>query len=206
MLSNFRPKPPAEDKAAHLTERYFDVLRPLGINGGERSVSLTPRGADLAFVDEKYYSTLRRPPVGLFPGAGHPDRCWPLEKFAELSHQIAGMGMSPVVFLGPEEAGMRDEAAKTFHHDATIVDGLSIPQFIAAASRLASFVTNDTGPMHLAACSGTPILLLLDGKAPDTYLPMTKKLAVVRGENIRDIAVTQVEKALDDLLSAEHIW
>jgi ADP-heptose:LPS heptosyltransferase len=202
VLSNYRPKPPKEDKAKHLTDRYFDVLRPLGISGGERAITLTPRAADLEFVDDKFFSTLLPPLIGLFPGAGHPNRCWPLEKFAELSHEVVKDGMSPVAFLGPEEKGMRDRVSATFSAATTIVDGLSIPQFIAAASRLEAFVTNDTGPMHLAACSGTPILLLLDGKAPDTYLPLTKDLSVIRGENIRDITVDKVEQTLASLLNS----
>jgi ADP-heptose:LPS heptosyltransferase len=205
ILSNFRPRPPHEDKAAHLTERYFDVLRPLGVNRGERAITLSPRDADLAIVDERFFSTINRPLVGLFPGAGHPDRCWPLDKFAALADQIAQKGMSPVVILGPEEAAMRDQVVETFPADAAIVDGLSIPQFIAAASRLTAFVTNDTGPMHLAACAGTPVLLLLDGKAPDTYLPMTKKLAVIRGENINDISVGEVKEVLAKLLSTVDV-
>jgi ADP-heptose:LPS heptosyltransferase len=205
VLSNFRPRPPKEDKAKHLTDRYFDVLRPLGINGGERAVTLTPRESDLAFVDEKFYSHLARPAIGLFPGAGHPSRCWPLEKFVALAGLIANNDNSPVVFLGPEEQGMREQVAALFPAGTTIIDGLNIPQFIAAASRLDAFVTNDTGPMHLAACSGTPILLLLGGKAPDTSLPLPKDLIVIRGENIRNITVDEAEQSLARLLSATDV-
>jgi ADP-heptose:LPS heptosyltransferase len=201
VLSNFRPKPPKEDKSKHLTDRYFDVLRPLGIEGGETTFTLTPSADDLDLVNDKFFKTLSGRVIGLFPGAGHSSRCWPLEKFSELAGRIANEESSPVVFLGPEEMGMRDQVTELFPSATTIIDGLTIPQFIAAASRLDAFVTNDTGPMHLASCSGTPILLLLDGKAPDTYLPLTERLVKVRGDSISEITVDDVELALTSLLN-----
>ncbi|MEO6656523.1 MAG: glycosyltransferase family 9 protein, partial [Pyrinomonadaceae bacterium] len=105
------------------------------------------------------------------------------------------------VFLGPEEAGLREQVAALFPAATVIIDGLSIPQFIAAASRLAAFVTNDTGPMHLAACAEAPILLLIDERAPTTYLPLTEKIEIVRNQTIDRITVDNVYRAAKLLLT-----
>lgn len=194
-LSNFDPPPPKEDKSKHLTDRYFDVLRPLGIEASERTFRLSAPPEDVRYVDERFFGGRSRPTVGLFPGAGHPSRCWQLDRFAEVAARLEKDGYRPVVFLGPEETELRDRVSELIAVGTLIIDGLSIRQFIAAASRLAAFITNDTGPMHLAACAGAPVLLLLDGRAPDTYLPLTDQLLVVRQPEITAIGVQEVYRA-----------
>lgn len=194
-LSNFRPKPLNEDKSKHLSERYLDVVRPLGIEDAERRFKLTASVEDMACIERKYFSDTNKQTVGLFPGAGHPSRCWNLENFAALAVTFANDDLRTAVFLGPEEAGMREQITAVFPAATAIVEGLTIAQFIAAASHLAAFVTNDTGPMHLAACAGAPIVLLLDGRAPRTYTPLTDNIAIIRGETIDRIGVEDVAAA-----------
>lgn len=201
ILSNFRPKPPLEDKTKHLSERYTDVLRPLGISGATREIRLRASPADGEYVDGKFFDNPVQRYVGLFPGAGHPSRSWSLENFAALAAKLNADGLRPTVFLGPEEAGMREQVGASFPASTIIIDGLSIAQFIAAAARLEAFVTNDTGPMHLAACAGAPVLLLLDERAPTTYLPLTKRIEIVRNRTIDLILVDDVHQAAKSLLS-----
>lgn len=203
ILSNFRPKPPREDKSKHLRERYLDVLTPLGVEWTSDQIFLVASSGDSEYVDKAFFSGTM-PTVGLFPGAGHPSRCWALENFAALAVRLAAEGQRPAVFLGPEEAGMREKVSRSFPENTVIIDGLSIAQFIAAAGRLEMFVTNDTGPMHLAACAGSPVLLLLDEKAPTTYLPMTDRLEIVQHGPIAGIAVDEVYRAVASLRSKIH--
>jgi len=198
-LNNYQPKPVAEDKSKHLTERYFDVLQPLGIESRPLEFTFPTNDEIVDEMRQKYFNHEGRY-VGLFPGAGHPSRCWPLHKFAELSRQQIAAGLRPVVFLGPEEAGMIGQVRSTFAPDVEVIDGLNIPQFIACASQLSVFVTNDTGPMHLAASAGTPIVLLLGETAPLTYLPLTQKLKIVQKQAVGSIPVDIVQEAVNELL------
>jgi ADP-heptose:LPS heptosyltransferase len=62
------------------------------------------------------------------------------------------------------------------------------------------FVANDTGPVHLAAASGVPIVLLLDERAPTTYLPLTDEIRVIRNTTIDEISVDDVYNAACELL------
>ncbi len=198
-LSNFRPRPPKEDKTKHLTDRYLDVLRPLGITDASREFRFAIPEREAAEIKEKLFAASTRT-VGLFPGAGHPSRCWELAKFARLADRLAARELRPLVFLGPEEVGMRSAVEAIFPAATRIIDDLTISQFIAACSYLDAFVTNDTGPMHLAACAASPIVLLLDGRAPATYLPLTDSLAVVRAETIGEIGVEDVYSATMSLI------
>lgn len=199
-LCNFDPRPPMEDKTKHVAERYFDVLRPLGIDMSDTSFLFSPDTGDLSFVRQQFLLDGKEKLIGIFPGAGHPSRCWSLGNFNRLSNKLAADGFRPVVVLGPEETSLKQQIIDTFPEDTVVIDGLSIPQFIAAASQLDVFVTNDTGPMHLAACAGAPIVLLMDQGAPTTYLPLTDKLTVIRNTSIDVISVDDVYREVVETL------
>jgi ADP-heptose:LPS heptosyltransferase len=185
-LSNFPGEQPEFDRSKHLADQYLGVLAPLGISSAGRTSQLHPRASDIELVRSRYGVLANR--IGLFPGAGHPSRCWPLDNFRRLAH---GLG-NPVVFLGPEEEALRPEVESTFPLGTTVIHGLTLPQFVAALSLTGSFVTNDTGPLHLAAAVGTRVILLLDRRAPRTYLPRSENLIVIGDKEINEIAVDDV--------------
>lgn len=189
-LSNFPGTQPEFDRTKHLTDQYLGVLEPLGIANADRSSHLTPEETDIAGVGKRFGDLTGR--VGLFPGAGHPSRCWPLDNFRKLAERLD----KPVVFLGPEEKHLRIDIERSFPSGITIIDGLTLPQFIAALSLVETFVTNDTGPLHLAAAVGTRVILLLDHRAPRTYLPASDNLSIVSGAAIEDIPVEAAARFL----------
>lgn len=190
-LCNFSPSPPEENRDAHLSLRYLDVLKPLGI-----------------FLDKPHFRFSVTPPdaarncVGIFPGAGHPSRCWPFERFGALATRLIDDGFECTVFLGPEEKASAREILANFPSEARAVTDLSLKDLIHALGRLDLFISNDTGPMHLAACAGSPVVLIMDRKAPETYLPITDRLRVVNGADINEISVETVYAAAKDLLKA----
>lgn len=200
-LSNFKPPPPLEDKSIHVTRRYFDVLLPLGIQNPTPSFRFPSDSNDVDRINALFFSDIGFDGfVGLFPGAGNPSRCWKLENFAGLAKRLADTGLRPIVFLGPEEEGLKDDVIKLFPNCTQIIDGLTIPEFISAVSQLSVFIGNDTGPIHLAACSGVPIVILLDERAPTTYLPLTDDLEIVRNRTIDKITVADVFQAIKQSL------
>lgn len=209
-LANFRPRPPVETdhRKRHLIDRYLDVLGPLEIENAERIPRLKTRPEDVAALERtlvKAKADARVPLVGLFPGAGHPSRRWPLEQFASLADfLVRNDGVRVLVFLGPEEHSLRNEIRRKFPSATVILDRLSIPQLAAAQARLAAFVSNDTGPMHIAAAVGTPVVLLLDKRAPDSYLPQGDRHRVIYNNVIDDISVEEVYVATRSILTSER--
>src|SRR2546423_12214163 len=107
-LANFRPQPPLEttNRARHQVDRYLDVLKPLEIGNADRVPRLPTKADDDREIDRllrKSKADAGAPLVGLFPGAGHEERRWPLKRFAQLTETlIHGDGVRPVVFLGQE--------------------------------------------------------------------------------------------------------
>ena len=207
-LANFAPKPPVDknDPDQHLIDRYLDVLVPLGIKDQPRVPRLMTRAEDGRTIDamlRKAKAEMGAPLVGLFPGAGHPGRCWPLEQFAQLADfLVRNDGVRPVIFVGPEERHLISQMRALFPTPCVILEKLSIPQLAAAQARLAVFVSNDTGPVHIAAAVGTPIVVLIDLPRPHAYVPTGASQRLIFSESVNAIEVEQVYAATRELLSA----
>jgi ADP-heptose:LPS heptosyltransferase len=207
-LANFTPKPAVDknDPDQHLIDRYLEVLVPLGIKDSPRVPRLMTAVEDDRAIDamlRKAKAEMGAPLVGLFPGAGHPGRCWPLEQFAHLADfLIRNDGVRPIIFIGPEERHLVSHMRALFPTSCVILEKLSIPQLAAAQARLAVFVSNDTGPVHIAAAVGTPIVVLIDLPRPHAYVPTGASQRLIFSESVTAIDVEQVYAATRELLSA----
>jgi ADP-heptose:LPS heptosyltransferase len=202
-LANFQPQPPVEDRSKHAIDRYLDVVSPLGVGEVSRVPRLAVREEDGRAVDEMLRKALaggksrgRRatgvadgPLVGIFPGAGHPSRRWPVERFAELAWMLErNDAVRSVLFAGPEERKLVREALPKFPPSAVVLDRLTVPQLAAAAARVSVFVSNDTGPMHVAAAVGTPVVILMQHHPMfNCYIPPGERHRVVAARTIAEI-------------------
>jgi ADP-heptose:LPS heptosyltransferase len=204
-FAKFPAKPPTEDKSKHITDRYLEVLMPLGITDAPRFVGIKPQAAEVEFVKNllKAQGAETDNLVGLFPGAGHPSRRWSLKNFAAVGRFLTELENPPqvIVFLGPEETDLRAEVEEIFPERTIIFDRLSIPQLLAAASCLRVLVSNDTGVVHIGAVAGAGLVLVMDARAPVTYLPLTEKIRVVRSGTIDEIPVEDVFRATESFLT-----
>lgn len=205
-LANFHPRPPAEAESSerHLIDRYLDVLIPLGVKSANRVPQLKTRKTDDLVVDRilgKAKVAMGTPLVGLFPGSGHPGRRWPLEKFAELAdYLMRNDNLRVLVFAGPEEQALVSEMRTMFPPRTLILDNLTITELAAALARLSVFVSNDTGPMHIAVAVGTSVVALLDRPTPNSFVPIESHHRVMYGERIHDITTDEVYAVARELL------
>lgn len=209
-LANFHPRPPVEvdHRQRHLIDRYLDVLIPLGVKDPDRLPYLKTRASDDATIEKilkQAKADVGTPLVGLFPGAGHPSRRWPLARFAELADfLVRNDHVRVLVFLGPEERAFVPDIRRGFPPATLILDTLTIPQVAAAQARLAVFVSNDTGPMHIASAVGTPVVLLLDKRAPQSYLPQGNRHQIIYSSIIDDVTVDEVYTAARTVMAGNR--
>jgi len=205
-LSNFRPAPSVEDRSSHAIDRYLKVLAPLGVKEVERVPHLRTRAEDDAAVEQmlkREKAHAGAPLIGLFPGAGHPSRRWPLERFAALADKLVrDTDVRIIVFAGPEERALVKEMREQFPKGTVIFDKLTIPQLASALARLSVFVSNDTGPMHIATAVGASVVLLLDRRAPASYLPIHGRHQIIYSSAINDVTVEEVYAAARELLAS----
>ena len=208
-LANFQPKPPREVKDSHLVDRYLDVIKPLDIQNPSRA----PYLKTLNVADDAVEALLKKENahsnallVGLFPGAGSSERRWPIERFAELAdYLIRNQRVRVIVFGGPEERDLIAQNKHLFPSNTIFFDRLTILQLASALARLSLFVTNDTGPMHIAAADGTPVIDLLNRPTPNTYTPVGDQHRVICATTIKDISVEDVYRAAHEMMASNRV-
>lgn len=207
-LANFRPQPPVEDQRKHAVDRYFDVLEPLKIGELSRVPRLALRVEDsrpFEQIVQKEKIGREAPLVGMFPGAGHPGRRWPLQRFAELADQLhRNDGLRTLLFFGPEEHPLAREARTLFSRSTIIVERLSIPQFAAALAHLGVFVSNNTGPVHIAAAVETPVVMLHGLPKPDGFTPIGARHRIIYSGSIEEVTADEVYATTRSVLTAER--
>ena len=204
-LANFKPRPAAEAKGRHAIDRYLDVIVPLGIQNASRIPRLnTSNAADVA-VDallKKEKAQSGELLVGLFPGAGHITRRWPLEHYVQLAdHLIRNERLRVIVFAGPEERALVAEMRKMFPPATIFFDRLTIPQLVSAQARLTLMVSNDTGTAHLAAAVGVPVIVIMDRPTPHIFTLVGDHHRLMYGELIHKIPVETVYEAAQAMLA-----
>jgi ADP-heptose:LPS heptosyltransferase len=101
--------------------------------------------------------------VGLFPGASRPERCWPTALFARTGSMLLKNRACHFFLLGSaKETTLGEAIARAMPPGSTTsLLGRTSPAVLAACLQgLDLLITNDTGPMHLAAAVDTPTLAL----------------------------------------------
>jgi ADP-heptose:LPS heptosyltransferase len=204
-LANFKPRPVREVETTHLVDRYLDVLKPLGIESVSREPALKTSPAEDASVEallKKEKAQTRELLVGVFPGAGSSTRLWPLERFVQVAdHLIRNDNVRVIVFAGPEERDLVPQMRKMFPAGTIFFDRLTIAQLVSAQARLTVFISNDTGPAHIAAAVGTPVVMIMDRPDPHSFTPAGDANRLIFGPKITEIPVTQVYRAAHELIA-----
>jgi lipopolysaccharide heptosyltransferase I len=103
----------------------------------------------------------------LNPGAGWPNKQWPAERFALLARWIAERyGWRSLVLWGPREEALAASITASSSGAAEPAPRTSIGDVLALAKQARLIVSGDTGPLHLAAAVGTPIVGLFGPTSP----------------------------------------
>ncbi|MBP7216733.1 MAG: glycosyltransferase [Candidatus Omnitrophica bacterium] len=102
--------------------------------------------------------------VGVHPGAGWESRCWPSERFAQVADYLVERYAAKIMLFGSAAASdmVRAQAVqlKMKYQAHTCAGKTDVARFIALLRRCRFFITNDSGPMHLAAMLGIPMVAI----------------------------------------------
>ncbi len=145
----------------HVVEQSLALAEHLGARVGRWQFPLPCTAADDRYVDEQLASLDARDFIILNPGGGWKAKRWAPENYARLLHHLESRLDYKFLLTGsPDEARSiaeiisRAEARRAFYFPSSVV------QFIALARRARLFLGGDTGPMHLAAAVGTPLVAI----------------------------------------------
>jgi len=102
--------------------------------------------------------------VVVHPGTSVPARAWPAAHFAELVSTLHESGLQPVVTGSADEAELTGQVAGDLGLD--LGGRLSFPELAAVIKGARAIVVGNTGPAHLAAAVGTPVVSLFAPPVP----------------------------------------
>jgi ADP-heptose:LPS heptosyltransferase len=92
----------------------------------------------------------------LIPGSSpeHPEKRWPMDRFAAVATWFADMSVTPVVVGGPSEGDLGAQIARLEPRARNLVGRTDLFQLATLSERCVMAIGGDTGPMHIAAAAG----------------------------------------------------
>jgi len=117
--------------------------------------------------------------VLLNPGAGWSAKQWPAERYGQVARQLTEDGLKSLINFGPGEEGVAGAVEAASGGSAKAVTG-SLTYLIALTRRARLFLGGDTGPMHLAAALGIPVVAIFGPTDPRRNGPFGARNIVLR--------------------------
>ena len=99
--------------------------------------------------------------VALLIGGSWRSKRWPAERFRSLAETLTRkMGFTVYLFGSADEAAMAHTIGTGIHQVGSLVGHTSLPELVACLATMNLAVGSDSGPMHIAAAVGTPVISL----------------------------------------------
>jgi ADP-heptose:LPS heptosyltransferase len=174
---------PSRGGQVHNSEFNLDALSPLGIPIVDRSIPFYISRDDEEYVEgflhqhKLQHDTL----VVLNPGGTWYTKQWSLKKYAQLGDALtAAYKVKIVLIWGPGEIDHVKHVQEFMHQPSIIPPATTLNQLGALFRKCAFVVSNDAGPMHLAAVVGVPTLGIFGPTQPEKQGPVGERNAWVR--------------------------
>lgn len=171
-------------------DNYMDIAKPLGVDAEQLELELFLTAEDRVFAKSLLKENSiqsEKTIVGINPSGYRPNRRWMRERFAAVADKLICNYDIQVVFIGSRsDMPLVEEIRSLMKSEAASVAGkTNLRQLVALIEQLYLFITNDSGPMHIAAAMKTPIVALFGPQTPIGYAPYCpENMKVVIWKNV----------------------
>ncbi|HXB70511.1 MAG TPA: glycosyltransferase family 9 protein [Candidatus Acidoferrales bacterium] len=174
--------------AEHLASAMFYLGAPVEEVGAANLVAATLR---VASAEPLPIATQRVATTIIHPIAATPEKTWHAEGFLAVAGRLKSSGLEPI-FIGA--AG---DDLSPFRAYRTI-SGAPLSEIKRLLSTASLFVGNDSGPAHMAAAFGLPVVVIFGASNPAIWGPWRTVSEVVTapGGSIAQVSISQVLDAL----------
>jgi heptosyltransferase-2 len=170
-----RPVPPS---GAHQIHEYLHLVAALGANPEPLPPQLVVAPGEIEAVKKKFgLGEIKRPLFGLNPGAEYgPAKRWPVEKFIAAAREIQiRTNCTWLVFGGQADVAIADRIESAIASPPSAILDLagktSLRELMALLKICRVLLTNDSGPMHVAAALGIPVVVPFGSTSPELTGP-----------------------------------
>jgi heptosyltransferase-2 len=164
--------------AAHQVHEYLHLVAALGANPEPLAPQLAVTPEEIAAAKTKFgLDKVSQPVFGLNPGAEYgPAKRWPAENFIAAAKEIqARTNCAWLLFGGRSDTAITNQIGSAINNQQSAVFNLagktSLRELMALLKLCRVLLTNDTGPMHVAAALGTPVVVPFGSTSPELTGP-----------------------------------
>lgn len=171
----------------HNTQFNLDAIEALGIAIQDRNIYFPIAHEDTVYVDQFLREARldKQFLVALGTNGGWYTKRWGLKEFAMLGDTLIEKHEAQVVLIwGPGEKEEVEQVKAMMKHSAFIPPATNLSQLGGLLQRCSLMVSNDSGPMHIAAAVGTPVLGIYGPTNPVLQGPYGNKHVVIRRESL----------------------
>ena len=177
----------------HASQTFADLLKPLDIDYKvNQLVKLNHSVNDKKFIDNLLKNKINKKDfiVGIAPGAAESakSRMWPKENFAELSNQLIKSKKNiKIIFTGNnEEKELINKIISKIKEKNKVINlagKITLKQLFYLITKCNLFISNDAGPMHIAAAQDIMAIGLFGPNLPIRFKPLNKQsISIYKGE------------------------
>ncbi len=164
--------------AVHAVTKNLALPAALGVRVGAPTFEFRVPASDEAWASA--CMPVGAPVVTLHPGAGHPGKRWPLERWLTLSERLSATGPRVVIVTGPDDRAAVAEAVKAMPSAPAVAAPPTVGALAALLRRANVAVAGDTGPLHLAAALGRRTVGVYGPSDPVTAAPFGDGRRVIK--------------------------
>jgi heptosyltransferase II len=176
------------DRRLHHVDTYLELLKHFGICAKEKKQLLCVTDLERESARERLFAAGVVPGdflIGINPGAAYGSaKRWYPERFAAAGAELAQKwGAKILVFGGPGEVAIANDIEGALQGNCLNLAGkLTVRELMALIQRCDFFISNDSGPMHLAAAFGVPLVAIFGSTDHRTTYPYSGNSVIVRRE------------------------
>ena len=155
----------------HEAQYCLDLLNEIGIKEQELDLHVSiDMESENWFTDYYHLRNIDGPNqlVVFHPGASDPSKMWPAEYFAQLADVLISQHNMKIVIVGEEklEGQARIILNGREDHVVNLVGKTTVSQLVSVFNHVRLVVSNDSGPVHIAAALGTPVVSIFTRNQP----------------------------------------
>jgi len=203
---------PSRAASVHEAEFHLDALKALNIPIVTKKLSFPIDRNTRQFVADFWQQNAftQKFVVGLNCSGGWRAKRWPLERFAALADQLVeNCQASILLFWGPGEKDKVQQLITFMKHPAILTPPTSLKQLGAFIQQCQLIVSNDSGPMHIAAALEVPTVGIFGPTNPKLQGPYGAIHEIARKETLDCLACNRIEcehNSCMNQLTVAEVW
>ena len=167
----------------HEIEYNLDILRYMGIEPKDNRLFMPIKPTEEKWAESIFRSENIKPAdkvLAVHPGASCPSKVWPSQRFAQAADRLIDKyGFKVILISGPKDVKLTQDVISHMRHPAVNLAGkTSVSQLASVLKRCRLFISNDSGPVHIASALDVPVISIFGrnqkGLSPDRWAPLGK--------------------------------